>query len=110
MNRKASTRNVALLLFCFAATDEDLFLIIHNIDGTMLRSEKVQSVLSHLAHVPNVHVIASVDHINAPLGRYYTQKHIFTHAFSFYFRDTTFIFTTKGSSQNLRRFEKRKYY
>ncbi|XP_064644295.1 origin recognition complex subunit 2-like [Lineus longissimus] len=47
--------------------DEDLFLIIHNIDGPMLRAEKVQTILSMLAQVPNVHVIASVDHINAPL-------------------------------------------
>lgn len=44
-----------------------LFLIIHNIDGTMLRNEKSQSVLSRLATIPGIHMIASIDHINAPL-------------------------------------------
>lgn len=44
-----------------------LFMIIHNIDGTMLRNDKAQSVLSRLASVKNIHIIASIDHINAPL-------------------------------------------
>jgi origin recognition complex subunit 2 len=44
-----------------------LFLIVHNIDGTMLRNDKAQSVLSRLAGLKNVHMIASIDHINAPL-------------------------------------------
>lgn len=44
-----------------------IFLIIHNIDGTMLRNDKAQSVLSRLAAIKNIHLIASIDHINAPL-------------------------------------------
>lgn len=44
-----------------------LFIIVHNIDGTMLRNNKAQSVLSRLAAIKNVHLIASIDHINAPL-------------------------------------------
>ncbi|XP_013391973.1 origin recognition complex subunit 2 [Lingula anatina] len=47
--------------------DEDVFLILHNIDGPMLRSEKAQSVLSLLAQVRGLYIIASIDHINAPL-------------------------------------------
>ncbi len=46
---------------------EDLFLVVHNIDGTMLRGEKAQLALSLLARVRGVHLIASLDHINAPL-------------------------------------------
>jgi origin recognition complex subunit 2 len=57
-----------LTRYLFPPTDEDLFLIIHNIDGPMLRAEKVQTVLSMLADVPNVHLLASVDHINSPLS------------------------------------------
>ena len=34
----------------------------------MLRSHKAQDVLSRLASIPNIHVLASVDHINAPLS------------------------------------------
>lgn len=45
----------------------DLFLIIHNIDGSMLRNFKSQSVLASLAQLKNVHLIATIDHINAPL-------------------------------------------
>ena len=46
---------------------QDLYLIVHNIDGASLRSERAQQVLSHLASVPRVHLLASIDHINAPL-------------------------------------------
>ncbi|KPJ18910.1 Origin recognition complex subunit 2 [Papilio machaon] len=45
----------------------DLFLIVHNIDGDMLRNSKSQAVLASLAQLKNVHMIATIDHINAPL-------------------------------------------
>ena len=45
----------------------EVFLVVHNIDGAMLRGEKIQTALSILAHSPHIHVIASIDHINAPL-------------------------------------------
>ncbi|KAI8513691.1 Origin recognition complex subunit 2 [Branchiostoma belcheri] len=51
----------------FEETGEELFLFIHNIDGPMLRGEKVQSVLCQLAQVGGVRIIATIDHINAPL-------------------------------------------
>ncbi|XP_022082782.1 origin recognition complex subunit 2-like [Acanthaster planci] len=47
--------------------EEPLFLIIHNIDGMMLRGHKVQSFLSALSQSAFVHIIATIDHINAPL-------------------------------------------
>ena len=47
---------------------EDLYLVIHNIDGPMLRPDKVQSVLSLLAQIRGFHILASIDHINAPLS------------------------------------------
>lgn len=48
----------------------DLFLIVHNIDGTMLRNSKAQSTLASLSQIKNVHTIATIDHINAPLCKY----------------------------------------
>nr|XP_022346147.1 origin recognition complex subunit 2-like [Crassostrea virginica] len=45
----------------------DFFLIIHNIDGVMLRPEKVQNILSLLSQIRGFHIVASIDHINAPL-------------------------------------------
>ncbi|XP_063377150.1 origin recognition complex subunit 2 [Cydia fagiglandana] len=47
--------------------DMELFLIIHNIDGTMLRNAKAQTTLASLCQIKNVHTIATIDHINAPL-------------------------------------------
>ncbi|XP_029310163.1 origin recognition complex subunit 2 isoform X2 [Cottoperca gobio] len=47
--------------------DLHVYLIIHNIDGQMLRGEKTQSALGQLASLPNLHLVASLDHINAPL-------------------------------------------
>ncbi|KAK7080938.1 Origin recognition complex subunit 2, partial [Halocaridina rubra] len=46
---------------------EPLFIIIHNLDGPMLRMEKTQKSLAQLASLPSVHLLASIDHINAPL-------------------------------------------
>lgn len=46
---------------------DQLFLLIHNLDGAMLRPEKAQIVLAHLAKAPKICVLASIDHINAPL-------------------------------------------
>lgn len=51
--------------------NDRLCLIIHNIDGIMLRSNKTQNILASLAAIPNIHVVASVDHINAPLRKLY---------------------------------------
>ncbi|XP_058791170.1 origin recognition complex subunit 2 [Phymastichus coffea] len=47
--------------------DDRMYLLIHNLDGGMLRTNKAQDVLSRLANIPNIHMLASVDHINAPL-------------------------------------------
>ncbi|KAF9584896.1 Origin recognition complex subunit 2 [Lunasporangiospora selenospora] len=61
---------VALIHGYFAQPDRDIqkiYLLIHNIDGGALRSEKTQSALSVLASSPHIHLIASIDHINANL-------------------------------------------
>lgn len=47
--------------------DMNIFLLIHNIDGVMLRNHKAQLILSRLASIPQIHLIASVDHIKTPL-------------------------------------------
>ncbi|XP_061746069.1 origin recognition complex subunit 2 [Nerophis ophidion] len=47
--------------------DRHIYLLINNIDGPMLRGEKTQSALGQLASLPNVHLVATIDHINAPL-------------------------------------------
>ena len=46
---------------------KEVFLIVHNIDGPSLRSEKAQTPLSILAQSPHIRVVASIDHINASL-------------------------------------------
>ncbi|KAF8981209.1 Origin recognition complex subunit 2 [Entomortierella lignicola] len=58
---------IALIQAYFAQPDrtvKKLYLLIHNIDGSSLRSEKIQSALSLLASCPHIHLIASMDHIN----------------------------------------------
>lgn len=47
-----------------------LFLIIHNIDGVPLRNSKHQTILSILASIPQIKIIASIDHINAAQCNY----------------------------------------
>ncbi|KAM3967183.1 origin recognition complex subunit 2 [Aphomia sociella] len=58
---------VKLIDMQLTENDMDLFLIIHNIDGTMLRNSKAQTMLSNISQIKNVHTIATIDHINAPL-------------------------------------------
>ena len=53
---------------CFASSDvKPLFLLIHNIDSPNLRSPKVKSQLATLASHTRIHLVASIDHVNAPL-------------------------------------------
>ncbi|KAJ7057889.1 origin recognition complex, subunit 2 [Mycena amicta] len=44
-----------------------LYLVVHNIDSFLIRAPKAKSCLSLLALHPNIHLVASVDHVNAPL-------------------------------------------
>ncbi|KAK6939579.1 Origin recognition complex, subunit 2 [Dillenia turbinata] len=48
---------------------DDCFVcvIIHNIDGPGLRDSETQQYLARLASCSNIRIIASIDHINAPL-------------------------------------------
>lgn len=70
---KLSVLSLCVFLFCkskcvLSGPDLHVYLLIHNIDGLMLRGEKTQSALGQLASLPNLHLVASIDHINAPLG------------------------------------------
>ena len=44
-----------------------LYIVIHNIDAAPLRTAKSKSILALIAHNPRIHIIASIDHLNAPL-------------------------------------------
>ncbi|XP_069790458.1 origin recognition complex subunit 2 isoform X2 [Narcine bancroftii] len=58
-------------------SDLDLYLIIHNIDGQMLRGDRNQQILSQLAAIPGVHLLASIDHLNAALMWDQTRSYLF---------------------------------
>lgn len=66
-----STQEIVTFICDYFASDEriydKLYLVIHNIDGNNLRNDRTQTALSILAHAPNIHLVASIDHINAPL-------------------------------------------
>lgn len=63
------TEQAENILRCYSGDSvaDDLYLVVHNIDGPMLRNESAQSILSSLAGHSRIHLICSVDHINAPL-------------------------------------------
>ncbi|KAI9309319.1 origin recognition complex subunit 2-domain-containing protein [Cunninghamella echinulata] len=44
-----------------------LYLVVHNIDGANLRNEQAQAALATLAESNNIHLIGSIDQINAGL-------------------------------------------
>ncbi|KAJ0395252.1 hypothetical protein P43SY_005663 [Pythium insidiosum] len=43
-----------------------VFLVVHSLDGPALRDNDVQSCLARLAMAPSIHLIASIDSVNAP--------------------------------------------
>ncbi|ORX85777.1 ORC2-domain-containing protein [Anaeromyces robustus] len=75
-----------------------LFLLIHNIDGINFRNDKSQTTLSLIAAIPNIHVIASVDHINAS----FLWDNIKVYRYNFIWHDiTTFeSYTIETSFEN----------
>ncbi|KAG8955902.1 Origin recognition complex subunit 2 [Tulasnella sp. 424] len=44
-----------------------LYIAVHSIDSPMLRTAKSKAILSLLASNPRIHLVGSVDHMNAPL-------------------------------------------
>ncbi|KAI8059077.1 origin recognition complex subunit 2-domain-containing protein [Gilbertella persicaria] len=62
--------HVSFICDYFSRPDREyqhLYLVVHNLDGPNLRNERTQTALSMLAHADNIHLVASVDHINAGL-------------------------------------------
>ncbi|XP_064518078.1 origin recognition complex subunit 2 isoform X1 [Pseudopipra pipra] len=45
----------------------ELYVLIHNLDSQMLRGERSQQILAQLSSLSSIYLIASIDHINAPL-------------------------------------------
>ena len=58
-------------LFCFVflciLDHKDVILVVYSIDGLPLQSRKTQAVLSSLARIGNIHVIATTNHVNVSL-------------------------------------------
>lgn len=44
-----------------------LFLVVHNIDAQQLRTSRAQRILCSLSSAKDLHLVATVDHVNAPL-------------------------------------------
>lgn len=49
------------------STKIECIVVVHSIDGMALRADKIQKMLAEIASIKNIHFIASVDNINAPL-------------------------------------------
>lgn len=46
---------------------EHIYILIHNLDGVELQNHKIQYVLSRICSLQNIHLIASIDRVNAAL-------------------------------------------
>lgn len=79
-------------------TKSEVFLIVHNIDGLSLRGESAQTSLSILAQSPFIHVVASIDHINAPL--LWDQKTLSNFNWSWHDTTTYNRYIEEGSYEN----------
>jgi origin recognition complex subunit 2 len=70
--------------------DDHVCLLIHNIDGPALRDAESQQCLAQLSCCPHVHIVASIDHVNAPLCKFLLFYCLFVKVFFFLF--TPFCF------------------
>uniref|UniRef100_A0A8C3WA61 Origin recognition complex subunit 2 n=1 Tax=Catagonus wagneri TaxID=51154 RepID=A0A8C3WA61_9CETA len=55
----------------------ELFLLIHNLDSQMLRGDKSQQIIGQLSSLRNIYLIASIDHLNAPLMWDYAKQSLY---------------------------------
>jgi origin recognition complex subunit 2 len=60
-------QTLRILEFFSRSAKRDLYIIIHSIDSSALRQPRAKACLSLLANNTRIHIIASVDHINAPM-------------------------------------------
>uniref|UniRef100_A0A8C4PZG5 Origin recognition complex subunit 2 n=1 Tax=Eptatretus burgeri TaxID=7764 RepID=A0A8C4PZG5_EPTBU len=60
------TLNSVIWCLCLEGACE-LFLLVHNVDGPTLRASRTQEWFAQLATLPGIHIIATIDHVNAPL-------------------------------------------
>jgi hypothetical protein len=51
-------------------SDDHVCLLIHNIDGPALRDAESQQCLAQVSCCPQICIVASVDHVNAPLCKF----------------------------------------
>jgi origin recognition complex subunit 2 len=93
------------------ASSRHVYLVVHNIDGIALRSTEAQHVLSELAAIENLSLVASIDHVNAPIlwdGTMYTRfRWAWTLATTFmpYTEETAFAARALLSDGNERKVE-----
>ena len=66
-NTATNERDQSTASFNDGGSASRLYLVVHNIDGVAMRNAETQSILGELSSFPRVHLIASVDHVNAPL-------------------------------------------
>ena len=62
----ATTADLGAVLAALDGYNETLLLVLHNIDGACLRNDKSQTALSQIVSHPNVRMVCSIDHTNAP--------------------------------------------
>lgn len=56
-------------------------LVIHNIDGPGLRDSDTQHLLARIAACSHVRIVASIDHVNAPLCKWTPNYESFIYEF-----------------------------
>jgi len=67
-----SMEDLLTFLYEVEVEDSDSFVcvVIHNIDGPGLRDSETQHYLARLASCTHIRIVASIDHVNAPLCKF----------------------------------------
>jgi len=60
-----------LILRHFNRSDsQHLYILINNLDGQALQSSKAQNAIARISTAKKIHLVATIDHINAPLRNF----------------------------------------
>lgn len=73
-----SIEDLLTFLYEVEVEDKDCFVcvVIHNIDGPGLRDSETQQYLARLASCTHIRMVASIDHVNAPLCKFISYRQI----------------------------------
>ncbi|GJD11892.1 Origin of replication complex subunit 2 [Galdieria sulphuraria] len=88
-----------------------IFVIVHSIDGPKMQSSEIQEILSHIACIPKINLVASIDHFNAAMLwnrnvyqrlNWYWEQVVTEDSYLYEISDTSFLTNGEGDESRVK--------